>query len=129
VGLNFVYSIGASAALLKPVYIDVYYPYTDGRPGGYLASEKYDPEKHQDVFRIYGNSSSTTGLSETKLTLGGYGRAGLQVEWGPYPDETRSLEGGVTVDAFSKGIPIMAHSNADQLFYGFYVAFNWGKKK
>ncbi|MBC7383563.1 MAG: hypothetical protein H7296_11340 [Bacteroidia bacterium] len=129
VGLNFIYTIGATVAFLKPVYIDVYYPYTDGKPGGFLISERYEAEKHQDVFRIYGNSSATSGLSETSLNVGGYGRAGLQVEWGPYPDETRSLEAGVTVDAFAKGLPIMAHSNADQFFYGFYLAFNWGKKK
>lgn len=128
VGLNFIYTLGASLALLKPVYLDVYYPYNDGSGRSYLVSEKYDPEKHTDIFRIYGNSSFTSGLSETKLNLGGYGRAGLQVEWGPYPDETRSLEAGITLEAFSKGIPIMAHSNADQLFFGLYIAFNWGKK-
>ncbi len=129
VGLNFVYSIGSTIAFLKPVFIEVYYPYEGGKTGGYLVSEKYDPEKHTDVYKIYGNSSFGSGLSETKLVFGGYGRSGLQVEWGPYPDETRSLEAGITVDAFSKGLPIMAHSNYDQVFYGFYIAFNWGKKK
>ena len=75
------------------------------------------------------NSPFTTGLSQTNLVFGGYGRTAIQVEWGPYPDETRSIEGGITVDAFTKGIPIMAHANADQLFYGFYLAFNWGNRK
>lgn len=63
------------------------------------------------------------------MKLGACGKAGLQVEWGPYPDETRSIEAGITLDAFSQGIPIMAHTNADQLFLGLYVAINWGKKK
>ncbi len=129
VGLNFVYTIGATVAFLKPVYLDIYYTSNDGSGKNYLVSEKYDPEKHKDIYRIYGNSSFTTGIGETKLKLGACGKAGLQVEWGPYPDETRSIEAGITLDAFSQGIPIMAHTNADQLFLGLYVAINWGKKK
>ena len=127
-GLNFVYTVGASMAILKPVYIDVFYPYTDGSPNGYLVSEKYDPEKHQDIFRIYGNSSIFAGLGETKAQIGGYGRSGLQVEWGQYPDETRSLEAGITVDAFLNGLPMMAKQTYDSRFVGFYLAFNWGYK-
>jgi hypothetical protein len=127
-GLNFVYTVGASMAILKPVYIDVFYPYTDGSPNGYLVSEKYDPEKHQDIFRIYGNSSIFAGLGEAKAQIGGYGRGGLQVEWGQYPDETRSLEAGITVDAFLNGLPMMAKQPYDNRFIGFYLAFNWGYK-
>jgi hypothetical protein len=129
IGLNFVYSLGASVAFLKPVYIDYYYPY-DNTPGqGYLVSERYDPEKHTDIYRIFGNSAFTKGMGETQLKLGGFGRGGFQVEWGQYSDEIRCLEAGVTLDLFSSGIPIMAHQNNSQLFYGFYVSYNWGNRK
>lgn len=129
VGLNFVYSGGATFAFQKPVYIDVYYP-SDFFPGeGYLISEKYDPDKHVDQFKIYGNSSFTRGFSDIKVNMGAFGRAGFQVEWGQYSDEIRCLEAGVTVDAFLQGIPIMAHQNYDQVFYGFYLAYNWGNRK
>lgn len=128
IGLNFVYTVGLSTAFLKPVYLDVFYPYADGTPNGYLVSEKYDPAKHTDIFRIYGNSSIFAGLSETKVKLGAYGRAGLQVEWGQYPDETKSLEAGVTVDTFLDGLPLMANQTADKRYLGLYLAFNWGYK-
>lgn len=129
VGLNFVYSLGATTAFLKPVYLDVYYPYDNNPSQGYLVSERYDPAKHTDIYSIYGNSGFTKGLGETKLQLGGGGRFGFQVEWGQYTDEIRCLEAGVTIDAFLQGIPIMAHSNYDQLFYGFYLSYNWGNRK
>lgn len=129
VGLNFVYSLGASTAFLKPVYIEVFYPY-DNAPGqGYLVSERYDPEKHLDIYSINGNSAFTKGISETKLVLGGYGRAGFQVEWGQYADEMRCLEAGFTVDGFMEGLPIMARNNYDRMFYGLYVSYNWGNRK
>lgn len=128
VGVNFVYSLGATAAFLKPVYIEVLYQYDNNPSEGYYVSEKYDPEKHTDVYRIYGNSSFFKGFGETQLKLGAFGRAAFQVEWGQYADEMRCLEAGVTVDAFMQGVPIMAHTNYNQLFYGFYIAYDFGNR-
>lgn len=129
IGLNFVYSLGANIAFLKPNYIEVFYPYDNAPSEGYLISERYDPQKHTDIYRIYGNSGFFKGFSETKVNLGGAGRAGFQVEWGQYADEIRCLEAGVTVDLFLNEVPLMAHSNYDQGFYGFYVSYNWGNRK
>lgn len=128
-GLNFVYSVGGTLGLLKPVYIDVYHP-DPNQPGeGYLVSEKFDPEKHLDVYRIYGNSSFTKGIGETALRYGGFGRAALQVEWGQYSDESRCLEAGITADLFTEGVPILARRPEDQFFLGMYIALAWGNRK
>jgi len=129
IGINFVYDVGVTTAFLKPVYIEVYYQFDNSPSEGYLVSERYDPQKHSDIYKIYGNSTFTKGLSETKLQVGGFGRAGFQVEWGQYSDEIRCLEAGVTVDAFMNGIPIMAKTNYDQLLAGFYVSYSWGNRK
>lgn len=131
VGLNFVYSIGANIAFLKPVYIEVLYPYDNAPTQGYLVSEKYDPAKHTDIYRIYGNSAFTKGISETQIKLGGFGRAGFQVEWGQYADEIRCLEAGITLDVFADGLPIVANKDDSykQLFYGFYVSYDFGNRK
>ncbi len=129
VGLNFVYDVGVTMAFLKPVYIEVYYQYDNTQGEGYLVSERYDPEKHTDIYKIYGNAPFTKGLSETKIQFGGFGRAGFQVEWGQYSDEIRCLEAGVTIDGFMQGIPIMAHTTYDQILLGFYVSYNWGNRK
>jgi len=127
-GLNFIYSGGINMALLKPVYLDIFYP-DDFRGGGYINSEKYDPEKHTNIYQIYGNSSFFSGLGETKLHVGAYGRAALAVEWGNMPDEYKILEAGITVDAFRKGLPLMAFVPADQYFIGLYIAYCRGSKK
>lgn len=127
-GLNAVYSIGPNLALLKPVYLDVYYPNPSGF-GGYLVSEKFDPEKHKDIFRIYGNSNFFTGIGETSLRLGAFAKAGLSVEWGQYSEEYKSVEAGITLDVFGSGLPMMAYLPEKNLFFGFYLYTNWGFKK
>ncbi len=129
IGFNFVYSLGVTVAFLKPQYLEVYYPDDNIRNTGYLVSEKYDPAKHTDIYRIYGKSSFMSGFSETTLQLGFGGKAGFQVDWAEYADEIRGLEAGITIDGFLKGVPIMAKSNPNNLFYGFYLAYNWGSKK
>lgn len=129
IGFSFVYSLGITTAFLKPQYLEVYYPDDNLRNTGYLVSEKYDPAKHTDIFRIYGKSSFMRGVSETQLQLGFGGKAGFQVDWSDYPDEIRGIEAGITLDGFLNGVPIMAKSGPDRLFYGFYLAYNWGSKK
>lgn len=131
VGLNFVYNIGFTAAILKPIYLEIFYPYENSPGYGYLVSEKYDKEKHSDIYRIHGNASNLKGISETKIELGAFGRAGFQVDFADYPDELRCLEAGITLDAFASPIPIVAvaNDNFDKLFWGFYIAYNFGSRK
>lgn len=126
--LRFNYAAGFNLALLKPVFLDIFYPYSNGAPSGYLVSEKYDPNKHKDIYRIYGNSTFFTGMNAIDAQLGGYGRAGLEVEWGQFPDETKSIEAGITFDTFISGIPMMAQLPYESKFIGLYLAFNWGLK-
>jgi hypothetical protein len=128
-GFNFVYSLGVTTAMLKPQYIEVYYPYDNVSNSGYLVSERYDPNKHTDIYRIYGKSPFTKGISETQFQIGFGGRAGFQVEFGQYADEIKGLEAGVTFDGFLNGLPMMAKNNFDRLFYGFYLSYNWGNRK
>lgn len=131
IGLNFVYNVGISAAFLKPVYLEIFYPYENSPSYGYLVSERYEKEKHSDIFRIHGNAPFTRGINETKIELGAFGRAGFQVEFGQYTDEIRCLEAGITFDGFANGIPIVAVANDefDKLFWGFYVSYNFGSRK
>jgi hypothetical protein len=127
-GLNFVYTIGANVALLKPIYLDVYYPNETGF-SGFLVSEKYDPEKHKDIFRIYGNSNFFTGIGETSFRLGGHGKAGLSVEWGHFNDDYKMLEAGITLDVFGSGLPMMVNLPEKNIFVGLYISMNWAFRK
>jgi len=127
-GINFIYAAGLNIGILKPVYIDVYYP-SEGGFSGYLVSERYDENKHKDIFRIYGNSNFFTGIAQTNIVLGGFGKAGISVDWGQFNDDYKSLEAGLTFDVFNKGLPMMAYLPDKQLFFGVYLSMNWGFRK
>ena len=126
-GLNFIYNIGISLALLKPAYIDYFILNADGT--NTLLTEKYNPERHSIEYRIYGNGPFMSGFNELDVKVGLFGRAGLNIEYGQYPDEYKSLEAGVTFDAFNEKLPMVHKAEQIQFFPALYIAFNFGWKK
>jgi len=125
-GLNFVYNVGFTIALLKPAYIEYFAQNPDN--SNTLVSEKYDPEKHKDEYRIYGNGPFLSGFGEINAKVGLFGRAGLNIEYGQYPDEYKSLEAGITFDAFNEKLPMVTRAEQIQFFPAIYIAFNFGWK-
>ena len=119
--LHFNYSVGMTTALLKPIYLDIRKIVNDPYRPSFVVSERYDPLVQTDQSTILGNSSFTTGLSEMSFSFGGYGRSSLAVELGPYPDEFKSLEAGVTLDAFVKPLPLMAFVAPDTYFFQVFL--------
>lgn len=126
-GLNFIYNIGISLALLKPAYIDYFVLNTDGSNS--LVTEKYNPEKHNIEYRIYGNGPFLSGFNELNVKVGLFGRVGLNIEYGQYPDEYKSIEAGITFDAFNEKLPMVTRAEQIQFFPALYIAFNFGWKK
>lgn len=128
--LNFNYNIGLSTALLKPVYLDIYYPNIDGI-GGYISSERFDPSKpeHNNLNLIFGNSPFFVGINKTTAKLGAYGRASLSIEWGEYPEDFRSLEAGVAVDVFPNPLDLMAFQPRNYFLFNFYLGYTYGWNK
>jgi hypothetical protein len=126
--LNFNYAVGVSAAFLKPIYLDIFYPNTDGI-GGYVVPERYDPVKHDNQSRIFGNSSFFQGINNTSLKVGAYGRASLSVEWGEYPDEFHTIEAGVAVDVFPDRLPLMAYQPKTFYLFNLFIGYQFGWNK
>jgi hypothetical protein len=126
--LNFNYAVGLNTAFLKPIYLDIFYPNTDGI-GGYVVPERYDPVKHDNQSRIFGNSSFFQGIGNTSVYLGGYGRASLSVEWGEYPDEFHTIEAGITVDAFPDRLPLMAYQPKTFYLFNLFIGYQFGWNK
>jgi hypothetical protein len=125
VQLNFNYNIGMSTAFLKPIYLDIYNPYTDGI-GGFVKSEHYDPNIHTNQSQIWGNSPFFKGISNTTAKFGAYGRASLSVEWGEYPETFYCIESGITIDAFPQGLDLMAYKPKNYYLFNFFIAFQLG---
>lgn len=136
VEVNLQWTVGPTVALIKPVYLQIGYFTNEqgdlepGFPYEVVVDEKYDPEVHF-VDNIFGRSSWFQGLNEIAITPGAHGRVGLNFEYDSENAGLRALEAGLTMDVFSEAIPIMAEGIGDtnkQLFFGFYIAVQLGKK-
>jgi hypothetical protein len=119
------YSAGITTAILKPIYLDVFYLFPD-RAGGYVLSERYNPDIHTNPNLIFGHSQFFKGIDESKLIPGGYGRLGLAVDWGHYTEEFYQLEAGLTMDYFPRALPLMARQPERNLFLVLYLGFSYG---
>lgn len=120
-------SIGPTIALLKPVYLEIYYP-TPDQSSGFLVSEKYDPITHDDPAVIFGNSSFIKGLGETKGRIGLNLKANIQFDWSDFNDQVQSIELGTVIDAFGNNIPILATAKNKNIFTSLYICFNIGNR-
>lgn len=136
VEVNYQWVVGPSIALVKPVYLQVGYRTDEqgnlvlGFPYDVVVDEAYNPEIHF-VDNIFGRSSWFRGFGELSVTPGAFGRFGLNFEYDSQNAGIRALEAGFTFDAFAEEIPIMAEGIGEtnkQLFFGFYVAVQLGKK-
>jgi hypothetical protein len=128
VELNYVWSVGPSLGLAKPVYLQIGKP--DNIPYQEFVIERYDPAVHS-VQNIYGRASWFKGFGEMKLYPGGFGRAGLNFEYSGQTTGIKSIEVGMSMDAYAVKVPIMAELEGvenKQFFWEFYVALQFGKK-
>lgn len=126
VEVRFNYTAGLSLGLAKPVYLNILYP--TAFEGEYeVIVEKYDPERHY-VDNIYGRAPFTEGISETRIYPGGYAKVGVSFDYGTMHDDVKSIETGITLDAYGKKVPIMAETNNNQFFFNFYINILYGRK-
>lgn len=128
VEVNYVWGIGPSLGLLKPVYLQIGKP---AFPYQYIVTERYDPAKHF-ADNIFGRASWFKGLGEIKLYPGAFGRFAFNFEYAGNNTGIRALEAGVTMDAYGAKLPQMATLEAEdhnkQFFLEFYVAMHFGAK-
>lgn len=133
VEVNFVWAVGPSLALLKPVYLQIGYR-IDGRetpPYDNIVEEKYDPERHF-ANNIFGRASWFRGLGELRVQPGAFGRLALNFEYAGDNTGIRALEVGTTVDAYPERLPIMAEVEGvvnKSVYLELYLAVLFGGKK
>lgn len=128
VEVNFIWGVGPSLGLLKPVYLQIGKP--DRIPYENIVVERYDPAVH-DVQNIYGRATWFNGLNEMKLNTGAFARVAFSFEYSGQVTGLKGIEVGATVDAYQKTIPIMAQLEGvqnKQFFFEFYLALQFGKK-
>ena len=122
---GYVYSIGPSIALAKPIYYDILS--TDGSLPN-PKTEKFDIDKHSPQF-IIGKSSSLMGLDELDVYPGIYTKFGFTFEYSNERERIKAIEVGFALDTYPyKAVPIMAHVNNSKFHLNFYVSLQYGKK-
>lgn len=132
VEFNFLWSVGPSLALLKPVYLQIGYRVDDkdGPPYDSIVEERYDPDKHT-ASNIYGRASWFRGFNEMGIEPGVFGRLALNFEYAGDNTGIRAIEVGSTVDAYGHELPIMAELDGvvnKQFFLEFYLSLLFGSK-
>lgn len=128
VEVNYVWGIGPSLGLVKPVYLQIGKP--DQFPYETITVERYDPALH-DVHNIYGRATWFRGVGEMQLYPGAFGRFGFNFEYSGQTTGLKALEVGMTVDAYPVVVPIMADLEGvqnKQFFFEFYLSILFGKK-
>jgi hypothetical protein len=131
VRLSWVGFVGGALGLVKPYYLNLDYPGTDGNPVD-IVSQRYSPS-NASVFlnpnTIDEASPISRGLNQMSPVIGGFGRTGLNFDIGSKDRFIKALEAGVTLDIFYKKIPIYVNDDSNHfLFLGFYLSFAFGKR-
>lgn len=127
------YQGGLSLGLLRPYYINI-------QEGGQEKSIKYDPNDSTHKFLngpISGSSGLGKGWNELEYVPGAFIKTALRFDFGRYNELIQALQIGVSVDAYSKKIEIMAPRDArgseavepKQIFFQGHIAFVFGRRK
>jgi hypothetical protein len=124
VEIRYLYIGGLSVAWAKPIYLEIGYP---AIPYEYVATERYDPERHF-VDNIYGRASDLTGIDKMRLYPGMYGRFGFSFDYAKRQKNISSIETGVIIDYYVQDVPMMARIKNDPYYLTFYVSLQFGTR-
>jgi len=131
VRLNWVGFVGGDLGLVKPYYLNLQYPGTDGNSVD-IYSQRYSAAnagKFLDQDSIDEAGPIWRGLSQMTPVLGGFARTGLNFDFGSRDRVIKAIEAGATLDIFYTKIPIYINTESNHfLFLGFYLAFQMGKR-
>jgi len=123
VEIRYFYFGGVNLGFGKPIYMYIY----DYMNGGVLTLEKYDVQKH-DLENIWGRGPFSKGLLEIEFHPGFSFKVGLNIEFGPYQEKTKSLEAGLIVDGYVFPVQIMGFDDPKYAMIRIYVAYRFGKR-
>ncbi len=115
-----VWQVGAAAAVLIPVYLEIihYDPVTQQVD---YREERFDPVLHVDQRFIAGGVSWTRGIKEATWMPGLYGQAALQFDLPGYWALRAAVRMGAEVMAFPAPLPVMAYVANDQLILTLFL--------
>jgi hypothetical protein len=120
---------GISLGLVKPYYLNLLQPTTDGNiqiePERYSAA---NAQRFLSLDSIVEAAPIRYGLSQIDPVPGIHLKSSLDFDWGSKDAFVKALEAGIMLDLYYKRIPVMI--NKTNRFYqiGLYMAFHFGKR-
>ena len=123
IAIRYFYSAGAVMAIYKPIYYRVLYAVS---PTDYVIREEKFSSAIALPLDIYGKSSFSKGLNETKIMPGLYAKGGFNFEYSKEDKIIHAIEFGAQINAFPKVIPIMATTDNKAIFFSLFVSYRFG---
>jgi len=122
VEIRYFYFGGPTLGIGKPIYLYIYDYYT-------LVSklEKHDPST-QSLDIIIGRGPYSKGLSELQFYPAITLKFGLNVEFGEFQEEVKSLETGLVLDIYPIPVQIMGLNDPKYFMPRLYVSYRFGKR-
>jgi hypothetical protein len=121
IGVRCYYHVGILGGFLKPVYY-IFSNIEDST----IIEKKFDSSIH-DPYSILGGSSFFKGFDEFAFVPGAYAKLGASFEFGRRELILNALEGGLSLDVFSKKIDLMANNQNQFLFFSIFASYRFGK--
>ncbi len=130
VSISLITSGGLSLGLLKPVYL---VGFKQDEQGSQVPANIRYNRLGLESSNFGGEANWFTGILETKLRPGIYGKVGTAFDYDFLDDKVTSLETGIIYDFFFADVPIFLESNGSDVnipgFFQVYIQFNFGYKK
>ena len=127
-----IYQGGLSMGLLRPYYINITEPGVGQRDIKYQSADS-------TLFlgsAVNGSSGLGKGWDELSLKPGAFVKTSLRFDFGRYNEMVQAVQIGISLEAFSDKIEIMAPNignkpgpEAKQLFFQGHIAFLFGRRK
>jgi hypothetical protein len=117
-----IYQAGLSLGVLKPYYVTI----VDNN-----AEKDIKYEDNNAVFLEQGLSGSgfSKGWNELEFQPGVFVKGALRFDFGRFNEQIQALQIGLSLEGYSKKIPIMALTDGERLFFQGHIAFLFGRRK
>lgn len=122
VAVRYFYSGGASLAFTKPIYYNILYP-SAGGPWE-IREEKF--AKGTQPYDIYNKASFFKGFNELGVIPGIAAKGGFNFEYSKQDKVIHTIEVGISLEAYTKRLPIMASDNNQALFLTPFISYRIG---
>lgn len=119
------YMGGISLGLQRPYFLEV----NDGTGNREIKYSVEDSAAFLDPSVIQGSGGLGKGWSEMTLKPGVYAKGAIRFDWGHYNELVSGIEIGLSVEAYSKKIPIMLFDKQRQVFFQGHIALVFGRRK